>query len=99
MLIDGHGHRAWLADGVHDLRAVSREMARAAGLPDCYYATNSWQSSFARAVSGLEERRLISLLWSVPMEAIESEFSWPSNEIEGDLFLKWFSRQRRFAKV
>ena len=96
---DGCGHRAWLADGVHDLRAISREMTRAAGTPDCEYATSVWTASFSRAVAGLAQRRMIDVLWRVPLIAIEPEFQWPSAEFAGDIHLNWFSRQRRFVRA
>ena len=99
MIVDGCGRRAWLADGVHDLRAISREMTRAAGTLDCEYATSVWQVSFSRAVSGLLRRELIEVLWRVPLYAIEPEFAWPSTEFAGDIHLNWFSRQRRFVRV
>ena len=74
MLTDTCGHRAWLAGGVHDLRSVSREMARAAGVPDYEYATSVWAASFSRAVAKLAQRHMIDVLWRVPLIAIEPEF-------------------------
>jgi len=99
MLTDTCGRRAWLADGVHDLRAISREMTRAAGTPDCEYATSVWTASFSRAVAGLAQRRMIDVLWRVPLDAVEPEFAWPSAEFAGDIHLNWFSRQRRFVRA
>ena len=99
MIVDGCGRRAWLADGVHDLRKVSRSMARAAGTLDCEYAANSWQASFSRAIAGLVNRRVIEVVWRVPLCAIEPEFAWPSAEFAGDIHLNWFSRQRRFVRM
>ncbi len=99
MIQDGCGRRAWLADGVHDLRAISREMARAAGTPDCEYATGVWTASFSRAVAGLAKRRMLNVLWRVPLCAIEPEFAWPSAEFAGGIHLNWFSRQRRFVRM
>jgi hypothetical protein len=93
MLTDTFGSRAWLADGTHDLRAVSREMAGS----QSRYATEAWSASFSRAVAGLAERRELNVLWLVPLEAVEREFAWPSIELAGDVYLQWFSRQRRFA--
>ncbi len=96
---DGCGRRAWLADGVHDLRAISREMTRAAGTPDCEYATGVWTASFSRAIARLAQRHMIDVLWRVPLIAIEPEFAWPSAEFAGDIHLNWFSRQRRFVRM
>ncbi len=99
MIVDGCGRRAWLADGVHDLRKVSRSMARAAGTLDCEYAASSWQASFSRAVAGLAKRRMLNVLWRVPLDAVEPEFAWPSAEFAGGIHLNWFSRQRRFVRM
>jgi hypothetical protein len=93
MLTDCCGTCAWLADGTHDLRAVSREMAGS----HCRYATESWQASFSRAIAGLADRCALNVLWLVPLEAVEHEFAWPSVELAGGLYLQWFSRQRRFV--
>jgi hypothetical protein len=93
MLTDAFGLRAWLADGTHDLRAVSLEVAGS----QSRYATEAWSASFSRAVAGLAERREVNILWLVPLEAVEREFAWPSIELAGDVYLQWFSRQRRFA--
>ena len=99
MLTDTCGHRAWLAGGVHDLRAISREMARAAGVPDYEYATSVWTASFSRAIARLAQRHMIDVLWRVPLCAIEPEFAWPSAEFAGGIHLNWFSRQRRFVRM
>ena len=93
MVRDGCGRRAWLANGTHDLRAVSREIAGS----HCRYATESWQASFSRAIAGLADRCALNVLWLVPLEAVEREFAWPSVELAGGLYLQWFSRQRRFV--
>ncbi len=99
MVRDGCGRRAWLGVGVHDLRAISREMTRAAGTPDCEYATSVWTAGFSRAVAGLAQRHMIDVLWRVPLIAIEPEFQWPSAEFAGDIHLNWYSRQRRFVRA
>jgi len=99
MIVDGCGRRAWLGGGVHDLRQLSREMARAAGTPDCEYATGVWTAGFSRAVSRLAQRHMIDVLWRVPLIAIEPEFQWPSAEFAGGIHLNWFSRQRRFVRA
>ena len=99
IIVDGCGRRAWLAEGVHDLRAISRSMARAAGTLDCEYATSVWTASFSRAVAGLAQRRMLDVLWRVPLYAVEPEFAWPSAEFAGDIHLNWFSRQRRFVRT
>ena len=96
---DGCGRRAWLADDVHDLRAISREMTRAAGTPDYEYATSVWSASFSRAVTRLVQRGMIDVLWCVPLDAVETEFAWPITELSGDIRLNWFSRQRRFVRM
>ncbi len=99
MIVDGCGRRAWLAEGVHDLRAISRSMARAAGTPDCEYATGVWKSSFSRSVAGLAKRRAFDVLWCVPLQAAERGFAWPVTETEGNIFMNWFSRQKRFVRM
>ena len=99
LIVDGHGRRAWLADNIHDLRSVSRSMARAAGTPNCEYAASSWQAGFSRAIAGLAQRHMIDVLWRVPLYAVEPEFAWPSAEFAGDIHLNWFSRQRRFVRA
>lgn len=99
MIVDGCGHRAWLGGGVHDLRQLSREMTRAAGTQDCQYAASSWQVSFSRGISGLLKRGVVEILWSVPLEAIEPEFVWPVVEVDGAIYMQWYSRQRRFVRA
>lgn len=95
MLIDGDGARAWLAEGAHDLRMVSRKMA--AQITPCQSEAESWSASFSRAVAGLADRRELNILWLVPLEAVEPEFAWPSIDLAGGIYLQWFSRQRRFV--
>ena len=99
LIVDGHGRRAWLADSTHDLRQLSREMARAAGTLDCQYATNSWRASFSRGISGLLKRGVVEILWYVPLQAAEHGFAWPVTETEGNIFMNWFSRQKRFVRT
>lgn len=63
-LEDYRGYRAWIADGAHDLRAVTREMARRMGGSNRHGFINiAWQASFSRAVAGLVSRELIEILW------------------------------------
>ena len=98
VLEDNCGHRAWLADGVHDLRKVSCELAsRMGGISHCNHVTEAWSASFSRAVAKLADRCALNVLWLVPLEAVDREFAWPSVELAGGLYLQWFSRQRRFV--
>ncbi len=97
---DHRGYRAWLTFGTHDLRRVSREMAKTmGGISHCNYASESWQSSFSRAIAGLAKMRMIEILWLVPLRGIEPEFEIPTTELASDLYLTWFSRQRRFIGI
>ena len=98
LLTDSCGSRAWLTSGTHDLRKVSQELSmRLNGKSHCNYATESWPASFSRAIAGLAQRRKIEILWLVPLEAAEREFAWPRIELDSNLYLQWFSRQRRFV--
>ena len=100
ILTDTCGRCAWLADDVHDLRKVSREMAKTTtGLTNYEYVTSSWSASFSRATAGLAQRHMIDVLWAVPLQAAESEFAWPVAEVDGAIYMRWYSRQRRFIRV
>jgi len=95
---DGCGHRAWLADGVHDLRKVSCELAsRMGGISHCNHVTGAWSAGFSRAIAKLADRGALNTLWLVPLEAAEFEFAWPCIDLAGGLYLQWFSKQRRFV--
>jgi len=97
-LEDNRGYRAWLAHDVHDLRKISREMAKKmSGISHCHYVTEAWQASFSRAVASLSKRSLIEILWLVPLRGIEPEFEIPNTELADGVYMTWFSRQRRFV--
>ena len=56
----------YLQLGVHDLRAVNRELARAhGGISRTDFASPRWQVSFTRAALGLVERRLLEVVPSL----------------------------------
>lgn len=100
VLYDQRGYRAWLTFGTHDLRRLSRELAKKMdGVSNCNYASESWKSSFSRAIGGLANRRLIEIIWLVPIRGIEPEFETPAIELDDDLYLTCFSSQRRFAET
>jgi hypothetical protein len=49
-----------LPPGVHDLRRVSKELARRhGGISHCDFVSATWEASFSRAVRSLRRRRLI----------------------------------------
>ena len=56
----------YLQLGVHDLRAVNRELARAhGGISHTNFTSPRWQASFSRAALGLLERRLLEVVPSL----------------------------------
>ena len=56
----------YLQLGVHDLRAVNRELSRAhGGISHTNFTSPRWQASFSRAAHGLVERRLLEVVPSL----------------------------------
>ena len=56
----------YLQLGVHDLRAVNRQLARAhGGISHTNFTSPRWQASFSRAAHGLVERRLLEVVPSL----------------------------------
>jgi len=56
----------YLQLGVHDLRAVNRELARAhGGISHTNFTSPRWQASFSQAALGLLERRLLEVVPSL----------------------------------
>ncbi len=94
MIVDGCGRRAWLADGTHDLRRVSRELASRS---DRHGSAASWSAAYCRAVAGLVDRGAVNIVWLVPIDVAEADFDMPATNIDGASYLIWFSPQRRFV--
>lgn len=100
LVVDYLGRTACLAEGVHDLRAVSREMARESGRMQAGIAVEArWQTHFSRSIVSLAERGEIEVLSVVPCVHVDADFPIPhANLVEGPRLL-WNSRQRRFVRL
>ncbi len=98
--IESGCRRAWLADGVHDLRTVSHEMAKVmGGIFHNQYHTAAWQASFSRAVAGLVSRKMIESLSLVPLRDFESDYPARIEYLSDCEYLNWPGRQCRFVRA
>ena len=99
-VIENRYRRAWLADGVHDLRTVSHEMAKVmGGISHHDYVSGAWQASFSRAVAGLVRRKMIESISLVPLRDFETDYPARIEYLADGEYLNWTSRQCRFARV
>jgi len=92
-----------LALGVHDLRQVSKAMARDhGGIYNGSFVTGKWQASFSRAVAGLVARGYISAPSLVPLADVGQSNDGPLrrqvHHLSDGAYIDQ-PRQRRFVRV
>jgi hypothetical protein len=67
-----------LAPGIHDLRKVSKALAREhGGISHCDFVYSKWQASFSRAVAGLVARGYLEAPSLVPISDVGQVYDAP----------------------
>jgi hypothetical protein len=90
----------WLAEDVHDLRAVIREMAKTTGRTyGAGFVCNRFAAASSRAIAGLVRRDLIEPLSLVPVISRSEDCRLHIHHLADGHFIEWKSHQRRFVRV
>jgi hypothetical protein len=90
-----------LAPGIHDLRQVSKALARERGaLYGGGYVCVGWQASFSRAVAGLAARGCIEVPSLVRIiDAGKWPLRWRVHNLADGSYIDQPRRQRRFVQL
>jgi len=98
-----YGMALTLGPGVHDLRHVSRVVARERDVRR--FDKNKFQAAFSRAVRSLVCRGILEVLWLVPLDGSGVHFCWDRarrgkvERLSDGEYLRWQSRQARFVRT
>jgi hypothetical protein len=94
----GIGYGYILAPGIHDMRQVSHELAKAnGGISHCHFHTQTWEASFARALASLIAKRYLEAPSLV--RVVKDELGKAHRLSDGLYLIHANDRQNRFVRV
>jgi len=90
-----------LAQGIHDLRQVSKELARTnGGIIYCSFIEPKWEASFSRAIRSLQKRKMLEFPSLLPLQSVHRYAPRECvYELSDGVFHVNRYRQRRFVRV